>query len=196
MSDQKQAFSERFFRALLRLFPFDFRGDFGPQMEQTFREQRSHTEREAGTVGMVRLWGETIAGIFRTAPAEHLSMLRQDVRYALRMMRNNLSYTSVAVLTLALGIGANTAIVSVIDAVLLEPLPYRQGDQLVMLRHRADKAGLAGMGYSVPEINDYRQQNGSLSGLVEYHSMQFTLLSKDEAPRVRAGVVSDGFYRM
>jgi putative ABC transport system permease protein len=196
MSEQKQAFSERFFRALLRLFPFDFRGDFGPQMEQTFREQRSDTEREAGTIGLLRLWGETIAGIFKTAPAEHFSMLRQDVRYALRMMRNNLSYTSVAVLTLALGIGANTAIVSVIDAVLLEPLPYRQGDQLVMLRHRADKAGLPGMGYSVPEINDYRQQNGSLTDLVEYHGMQFTLLSKDEATRVRAGVVSDGFFRV
>lgn len=196
MPGQKPAFSERFFRGLLRLFPFDFRSDFGPEMEQTFREQRVHVERDAGKVGLLRLWGETIAGIFTTAPAEHLSMLRQDIRYALRMMRNNLSYTTVAVLTLALGIGANTAIVSVIDAVLLKPLPYQRGDQLVMLHQRAEKAGLAGIGYSVPEINDYRQQNGSLSDLVEYHSMQFTLLSKDEATRVRAGVVSDGFFRV
>ncbi|HEV8039938.1 MAG TPA: ABC transporter permease [Bryobacteraceae bacterium] len=192
METQKQTLSERFYRGLLRLFPFDFRGDFGPEMEQAFREQRAHVQ--AGKIGLFRLWWETIAGIFTTAPAEHLSMLRQDVRYALRMMRKNLSYTAVAVLTLALGIGANTAIVSVINAVLLKPLPYQQGDQLVMLHQRADKLGLANIPYSVPEIQDYRQQNSTLSDLVEYHSMQFMLLSKDDASRVRAGVVSDGFF--
>ena len=192
METQKQTLSERFYRALLRLFPFDFRGDFGPEMEQAFREQRAHVQ--AGKIGLFRLWWETIAGIFTTAPAEHISMLRQDVRYALRMMRKNVSYTAVAVITLALGIGANTAIVSVINAVLLKPLPYQQGDQLVMLHQRADKLGLANIPYSVPEIQDYRQQNSTLSDLVEYHSMQFMLLSKDDASRVRAGVVSDGFF--
>jgi putative ABC transport system permease protein len=196
MNAAKQPLSERFYRTLLRLFPFEFRGDFGDEMEQTFREQRAHVHREAGNIGLLRLWWETIAGIFKTAPAEHLSILRQDVRYALRMMRTNLSYTAVAVLTLALGIGANTAIVSVIDAVLLKPLPYQRGEQLVMFHQIAEKAGVDGMGYSVPEINDYRRQNGSLSELVEYHGMQFTLLSKDEATRVRTGVVSDGFFRV
>jgi putative ABC transport system permease protein len=196
MEAQKQTLSERFYRALLRLFPFDFRGDFGPEMEQAFREQRVHAQREAGNIGLFRLWWETIAGIFTTAPAEHLSMLRQDVRYALRMMRKNAGYTTVAVTTLALGIGANTAIVSVINAVLLQPLPYQQGDRLVMLHQRAEKAGLANILYSVPEIKDYRQQNSTLSGLVEYHSMQFMLLSKEGAARVRAGVVSNGFFGM
>ena len=196
MKAQNQTLSERFYRALLRLFPFDFRGDFGPEMEQAFREQHAHAQRKSGKIGLFRLWGETIAGIFTTAPAEHLSMLRQDVSYALRMMRKNVSYTAIAVITLALGIGANTAIVSVINAVLLQPLPYQQGDQLVMLRQRADKLGLAGIGYSVPEIKDYRQQNGSLSDMAEYHGMQFTLLSADAATRVRTGVVSNGFFRM
>jgi putative ABC transport system permease protein len=196
MEAQNLSRSERFYRALLRLFPFDFRGDFGPEMEQTFREQHVHAQRDAGKIGLFRLWWETIAGIFTTAPAEHLSMLRQDVTYALRMMRKNASYTAIAVITLALGIGANTAIVSVINAVLLKPLPYQQGDQLVMLHQRADKVGLAGINYSVPEIKDYRQQNSTLTDLVEYHSMQFMLLSKDEASRVRTGVVSDGFFGM
>ena len=76
METQKQTLSERSYRALLRLFPFDFRGDFGPEMEQAFREQRAHVE--AGKIGLFRLWWETIAGIFTTAPAEHISMLRQD----------------------------------------------------------------------------------------------------------------------
>ena len=196
MEAQNMSRSERFYRALLRLFPFDFRGDFGSEMEQTFHEQHVHAQREAGKIGLFRLWWETIAGIFTTAPAEHLSMLRQDLRYALRMMRKNASYTAVAVTTLALGIGANTAIVSVINAVLLKPLPYQQGDQLLMLHQRADKAGLTGIGYSVPEMTDFRQQNSTLSSLVEYHSMQFTLLSKDEASRVTTGVVSNAFFGM
>jgi len=192
MESRKEPLGDRLYRALLRLFPFDFRSEFETEMEQTFREQR---QSRKGALGLFALWWETIAGIFTTAPAEHLSMLGQDTRYALRMMRKNLGFTTVAILTLALGIGVNTAIVSVIDAVLLKPLPYQQGDRLVMLHKRAEKAGL-NVGYAVPEINDYRQQSGSLSELVEYHGMSFTLFSKSEATRVRSGVVSDGFFRV
>ncbi|HEY6390802.1 MAG TPA: ABC transporter permease [Bryobacteraceae bacterium] len=195
MATGKEPLADRLYRALLRLFPFDFRSEFESEMEQTFREQRSHVQRRKGTLGLLALWWETIAGIFTTAPAEHLSMLRQDARYALRMMRKNLGYTTVAIVTLALGIGVNTAIVSVIDAVLLKPLPYQKGDQLVMLHKHAEKAGM-NVGFSVPEINDYRRQSGSLSELVEYHGMSFTLFSKNEATRVRTGVVSDGFFRV
>src|SRR5216684_3438294 len=194
MASGKEPLADRLYRALLRLFPFDFRSEFESEMEETFREQRHYAKRRKGTLGLLALWWETIAGIFTTAPAEHLSMLRQDARYALRMMRKNLGYTAVAIVTLALGIGVNTAIVSVIDAVLLKPLPYQQGDQLVMLHKRAEKAGI-NVGFSVPEINDYRRQSGSLSELVEYHGMSFTLFSKNEATRVRTGVVSDGFFR-
>jgi len=194
MASGKEPLADRLYRALLRLFPFDFRSEFESEMEQTFREQCHYAKRRKGTLGLLALWWETIAGIFTTAPAEHLSMLRQDTRYALRMMRKNLGYTAVAIVTLAMGIGVNTAIVSVIDAVLLKPLPYQQGDQLVMLHKRAEKAGL-NVGFSVPEISDYRNQSGSLSELVEYHGMAFTLFSKTEASRVRAGVVSDGFFR-
>src|ERR1700687_4457239 len=171
MDSHKEPLGHRLYRALLRLFPFDFRSEFESEMEQTFREQYASVKRRKGTLGLLALWWETIAGIFTTAPAEHLSMLRQDARYALRMMRKNLGYTTVAILTLALGIGVNTAIVSVIDAVLVRPLPYQQGDQLVVLHQRADKAGVADMRFSVKEINDYRRQSGSLSGVVEYHGM-------------------------
>lgn len=188
--------AQRFYRSLLRLFPFDFRSEFESEMEQTFHEQHDRVKRGGGKIGLLRLWWETLAGIVTTAPSEHFSILRHDIRYALRMMRKNLSYTAVAVITLALGIGATTAIVSVINAVLLKPLPYQQGDQLVVLHHRAEKIGAQNMGYSVQEINDYRRQSNTLTDLVEYHSMRFTLFDKSGANRVRTGVVSSGFFRM
>src|SRR5579862_4118024 len=131
MSDRKPPLADRFYRSLLRLLPADFRGDFGPEMEQVFREQHAYARRRGDRIGMLRLWWETIAGIFRTAPREHVTMLAQDVRFAGRMMRNNAGYTLATVLTLALGIGANTAIFSVIDAVLLRPLPYQRGHELM-----------------------------------------------------------------
>src|SRR5258708_34997673 len=112
------------------------------------------------------------------------------------MSRKKLGFTAGAALARAMGFGANTAIVSVIDAVLVRALPYQQGDQLVVLHQRAEKSGVAEMAFSVKEINDYKHQSGSLSGVEEYHSMQFTLLSKNEATRVRAGVVSSGFFGM
>ncbi|MBZ5608036.1 MAG: ABC transporter permease [Acidobacteriia bacterium] len=195
MAEARGSFSDRIYRGLLRLLPFDFRTEFETDMEQAFREQREQ-ERRRGKIGLLRLWGETIAGIFHTAPREHLSILGQDVRYALRMLRKNPGYSTVAVLTLALGIGANTAIMSVVSAVLLRPLPYENDRQLVVLHQTASKGGVRDVAFSVPEIKDYRQQSSSFSSLVEYHSMRFTLFSKDEATRVRTGVVSPGFFRM
>jgi predicted permease len=195
MIPEKQPLSDRLYGTLLRLFPFDFRSDFGDQMEQTFREQRSEAER-AGRTGLLRLWWDTIVGIVSTAPSEHVSMLGQDVRYALRMMRKNKGYTVIALLVLALGIGANIALVSVISTVLLRPLPYQNDGQLMVLHQKALKSSVEEVAFSVPEINDYRQQSGSFSSLVEYHSMRFTLLGKDSATRVRTGVVSPEFFGM
>lgn len=193
MNRQKGSLADRSFRTLMRILPFDFRVDFDSEMEQVFRQQRADAERH-GLMGLLRLWWETILGIFATAPREHWMMLKQDSRYALRMMRHNLGFTTLAVITLALGIGANTAIFSIINATLLQPLPYRQGNQLVVVHQLAPKANEKDVRYSVKEINDYRDQNHTLSALVEYHGMTFTLLGHGDAQRVVTGVVSWNFF--
>ncbi len=118
----------------------------------------------------------------------------QDVRYGVRILFRNPGFTIVAVLTLGLGIGANTAIFSVIYGVLMKPLPYKDGNQLVIVQQQAPLAHVLNVPFSVKEVQDYREQNQTLDAVVEHHSMSFTLLGGKEAQRVQTGVVSANFF--
>ncbi len=117
-----------------------------------------------------------------------------DIRYALRALRHSPAFTAVVVLTLALGIGANTAIFSVVRGVLLKPLPHRDGDRLVYLRHSVDGPGGANVLFSVPEVNDFRTGARSLGAIAEYSPFTFTLLGADDAVRMNAGLVTGNFF--
>jgi putative ABC transport system permease protein len=194
MDSGKLPQSQRFFRSLLRVLPFDFRADYGHEMEGVFTEQEREAKERGGPMDFLKLWGETIAGIFRTAPSEHWEILKQDLAYGLRMMRKNAGFTMIAILTLGLGIGANTAIFSVVHAVLLRPLPYPEGDRLVFIRQQAQKEGIDNISFSVHEIEDYRAQNQTLSGLVEYHNMSFILYGHGDPDRIRTAVVSSNYF--
>ena len=125
-----------------------------------------------------------------------LDHLGQDVRYGLRMLRKNPAFAAVAVIALGLGIGANTALFSVVYGVLLKPLPYAQGQDLVVLHQEFSKAGKENVLFSVKEINDYRQQTKALAEIEEYHQMSFILLDDKEPSQVRTGVVSAHFFDM
>jgi putative ABC transport system permease protein len=118
----------------------------------------------------------------------------QDARYSLRAWLRSPGYTVLAALTLALGIGANTAIFSVIYGVFLRALPYQNGNQLVVLRQQAPLAGVNNLGFSVKEIEDYRSRSQTLDEVAEHHSMSFTLLGGAEPERIQTGVVSANFF--
>ena len=194
MGKETLPFSQRLFRALVRVLPFDFRTNYEGEMEGVFREQQREVDERGGLLVALKLWKETIVGIFTTAPREHWQILTSDCSYAIRMMRKNPGFTAVAILTLALGIGANTAIFSVVHSVLLRPLPYPQGQQLIFIRQQETKLGIPDLSFSVKEIEDYRAQNRTLSGLVEYHAMSFTLFGHGDPERVRTGVISANYF--
>jgi len=122
--------------------------------------------------------------------------LRQDAKFAMRTLRHAPGYTAAAVLTLGLGIGANTAMFSVVKAVLLDPLPFTDGDRLVLVQASAPRSDRASLGTSIPELAGYRERLTAIRDLVEYHSMSFTLLNQGEPDRVDTGVVSANFFDM
>ncbi len=104
-------------------------------------------------------------------------------------------YALLAVLTLGLGIGANTAIFSVINGVLLKPLPYEHGDRLVVLQQSRPLSGQPQVGVAIAEYFDYRERGKDVfDGLVEYHQMNFDLINRGEPDRVNTGVVSHDFF--
>jgi putative ABC transport system permease protein len=120
--------------------------------------------------------------------------LRRDCGYGLRGIARNPAFSAIVIVTLALGIGANTAIFSVVHGVLMRPLPYKAPERLVILHQAAPKIGEDSFGFSVPDFTDFREKTRAFAALSEYHSMWFILLGRPEPERVQTGVVSDNFF--
>jgi putative ABC transport system permease protein len=125
-----------------------------------------------------------------------LDQLLHDLRFGVRTLAKNRGFALLAILTLGLGIGANTAIFSVIYGVLLKPLPYTDSDRLVLIRQAAPLIGRADVGVSIKEYFTYREQADDFEGLVEFHQMNFDLLKRGEPDRVNTGVVSPNFFHV
>jgi putative ABC transport system permease protein len=120
--------------------------------------------------------------------------LYQDVRYGLRMLAKNPGFTVVAILTLALGIGANTAIFSVINAVLLRPLPFSEPDRLVDIRGIDTRTNEKGRPLSYPDFADLRAQTRTLESAAAYDTTTFTLTESGEPVHLQAGEVSADLF--
>lgn len=125
-----------------------------------------------------------------------IESLIRDVRYAARALRHAPAFSLVVVLTLALGIGANTAIFSVVRGVLLKPLPHREGERLLYLRQSIDGVGGENVRFSVPEVRDFRAGAKSLGGIAEYSSWFGTLQGDHDAVRMQLGLVTGNFFEV
>ena len=125
-----------------------------------------------------------------------MSSLWQDLRYSLRMMWKSKSFTLIAVLTLALGIGANTAIFTVVDAALLRPLPYREPNQLVHLWETKPQQQFKEREASYPDYLDWKAQNRVFDGVAGYTRRGFTLSLHDASDRIQGAAVTDNFFQV
>ena len=114
---------------------------------------------------------------------EYLAMIARDLRHALRLFRHDPVFTGAAVLTLALGIGANTALFAIVEAVLLRPLPFAS-DEVVMLRYRDTRTGLSKDYVALGDVIDLRSRQQSFEAIVPFNSVQAALLGETEAVRV------------
>ncbi len=124
-----------------------------------------------------------------------MNALLQDLRYGIRMLAKNPGFTTVAVVTLALGIGANTAIFSVVNAVLLHPLPFPDPDRIVRVlsvRLRDNTGGNA----SYPDFLDWRAQNHVFDHMAAFRTGEFTLTGRGEAAHLSGAVVSANLFSL
>ena len=124
-----------------------------------------------------------------------LEEITQDLRYGLRLLRKSPGFTSVAVLTLALGIGANTAIFSVVNAVLLKSLPFKDPEQLVMVWNRAAAAaGGDRTPLAVADLLDWRAQNRSFADIAAFQGDSFNYAGGDLPEQLQAAKVTANFF--
>jgi putative ABC transport system permease protein len=125
-----------------------------------------------------------------------LETFAQDLRYGLRMLRKSPGFTAIAIVTLALGIGANTAIFSYVNAWLIKPLPYPQADRLMVLLSHDTKKGWTSNGVtSSADYFDYEKQNSSFEQLVPWTSWYFNLTGDGPPDRVLGGLVGWNFFQ-
>jgi putative ABC transport system permease protein len=120
----------------------------------------------------------------------------QDARHGFRMLARNLGFTTVAVLTLSLGIGANTAIFSVVNAVLLRPLPYKDSNRLVWLSETDPRERSGDMPVSPPTFLDWRSQARSFEALAAYSEGAFVVTGRGEPEKVASAAVSGNFFAL
>jgi predicted permease len=203
------------YRLLLRAFPRRIRVDFGDDMVRLFELQR-RAARESSE-NMVRFWFHACTDVVAHGLAERMALvrallergirhrsrwrwwmhaLRHDVRYAFRLLARQRGITVISVLTLAMGIGANTAIFSAVDAVLLRPLPYEDPDRLVMVWERRAAEGVLDNAVAPADFVDWSRMNTVFESMAAFAPTSVDLTSGGEPSRIPAGVVSPTFFEV
>lgn len=165
---------------LLRLYPEEFRARYGRDMRVFHRER----VLEGRTPWLQIVWDHLTSAL-----VEHMNSLVPDIRYALRGFARRPVFAIVVLATIALGVGANAAIFSVVNAILLRPLPYPQPDQVVSFGHKAP-TWLA----SAPEFVDYQRGLHTFQSLAAFIQREMNLASDAEPERIGMAGVTPGFF--
>jgi predicted permease len=219
---KKSTVVDRAYRTILFMFPAEFRREFGDDMAQMFRDRCREARREP--LGLVRTWLQAFVDALAHGTRERkraleaawckarenlsyrrkkrgpsMNSLSQDIRYAFRTLWKSPVFSIVAVLTLALGIGANTAVFSVLENVILSPLPYDEPEQLVRIVQLYTPTGEESQPVSAPVFLDYRENLDRLESVAALNNTREwgpTLTGRGSPQRVTALPVSFDFFRV
>jgi len=181
---------ERVYRRLLRLYPRDFADDYADEMARLYRD------RVRGE-GPASVWLALLADLVCTAPREQISTLVQDVRHAWRTWRRTSVLALAAILTLSLGVGANTAVFSVVHGVLLRQLPYPDADRLVEVFEDNSRAG-GGPFFRVSLLNylSWVERAQSFEALAAFNGRDFTLTEHGDPERIFGSAVTASLFKV
>jgi predicted permease len=177
----------RLYRLLLRLYPASFRAEYGSELIAAFAARRS----DAGSpFARLMLWSEVLPDLILTAALSHWDILRQDVRLAARSLRRSPGFTITTILVAAIGIGANTAVFSVTDHVLVRPLPFVDAGRLVQVWEDYSSRGYPQSEASPANWRDWRRQNRSFETLAAYTFASMNLIGGGAPERVETARMS------
>jgi predicted permease len=174
----------RVYRFLLYLYPAAFRAEYGEELRQLFAER----QREATSwPARMLLWLNVLADLLASVMQTHWDIARQDIRYAARMLARSPGYTATAIIVAALGIGANTAVFSVADHVLLRPLPFPDASRLVNVWEDRTIRGSPQLEPSAANFRDWKRRATAVEHMAAHISYGANLLGEGSPERV-AGI--------
>ena len=203
-----------FYRMLLRLCPRDLRAEFGAAMEELFAAELGRTRG----LGKIRVWARAIADVLRhgtgarndawhryrhtSAYVEYdsrrflMDTWRYDLRHALRMMSRQRGTTAIILVTLALAIGANTAVFSAVHTVLIRPLPYHDPESLVMVWEKREAEGMMKNAVSAADYLDWARLSQSLTAMAAHAEMTADLTGEGDPEKLPIAAVSPPFFEL
>jgi predicted permease len=179
----------RAYNLLLFFYPASFRHEYGAEMRALFARRRRDA---SGPVAAVALWLGTIAEVVGNAFLVHLDLLDQDLRYTLRMLKRAPGFATTAVMIVALGIGATTAVFSVTDFVLLRPLPFPEAERLVKVWETTP--GYGRLELSAGNYHDWKRASTVFESIGLYHLFAANLVGTSEPLRVEGASVSADLF--
>lgn len=177
----------RLYSALLLLYPASFRAEYGSEMRAILDARLRETP---GILSKLALWIETAADVVVNASAVHWDILRQDLRFSSRTLSRSPGFALTAILVTALGIGANTAVFSVADFVLLRALPYADADRLVMLWQLNPGERGSGNQVSAPVYREWKRSSRTVEAMGAYYGGAVNLVGEGEPQRLESSLVT------
>ena len=178
-----------FYRLLLHLYPSSYRAEYGDEMSAIFTQELRHSSGLASGCG---LWLAAFVEVFSNAAVVHWEIATRDFRYSLRSLFRSPGFAITAFLLITIGIGANAAIFTLADYVLVRPLPFPEPQRLVKVWEK--HPGYSMMELSPANYRDFKAATTSLASLAAYNDMAMNLVGQGEPQRVEGAWVTGNLF--